>query len=80
MATWIAIGNYIQSYYQQRDEKTEALYHRPYIYLSQAKMDRFMEETTRRLYRIYQLVWEEGSDTSGYFSALELPLNLEVET
>ncbi|MGA9349698.1 MAG: hypothetical protein WBW48_12965 [Anaerolineae bacterium] len=71
--------DYIKTYYQRQDDKVQALYKRPYTYLSQAEMDRFVEETTQQLYRIYQLLWEEEVDTSVYFSALELPLNLEVE-
>ena len=64
--------DYIKTYYQRRDEKVQALYERPYIYLSHAEMDRFVEETTQWLYRIYQLLWEEGADTSDFSSALEL--------
>ena len=69
--------DYIKTYYQRRDEKVQALYERPYIYLSQAKMDRFVEETTQRLYRIYQLLWEEGVDISDFSSALELLSDME---
>ena len=69
--------DYIKTYYQRRDEKIQALYERPYIYLSQAEMDRFVDETTRRLYRIYQLLWEEGVDTSDFSSALELLSDME---
>ena len=72
--------DYIKTYYQRQDEKVQALYERPYTYLSQAEMDHFVEETTQRLYQIYQLLWEDEVDTSGHFSALELLLNLEVET
>jgi hypothetical protein len=71
--------DYIKTYYQRRDEKVQALYERPYIYLSQAEMDRFVEETTQRLYRIYQLLWEEGVDISDFSSALELLSDMEVE-
>ena len=71
--------DYIKTYYQRRDEKVQALYERPYIYLSQAEMDRFVEETTQQLYRIYQLLWEEGVDTSDFSSALELLSDMEVE-
>jgi hypothetical protein len=71
--------DHIKTYYQRRDEKVQALYERPYIYLSQAEMDRFVEETTQQLYRIYQLLWEEGVDTSDFSSALELLSDMEVE-
>ena len=71
--------NHIKTYYQRRDDKVQALYERLYIYLSQAEMDRFVEETTQQLYRIYQLVWEEGVDTLGFSSALELLSDMEVE-
>jgi len=71
--------DYIKTKYQRRDEKVQALYERPYIYLSQAEMDRFVEETTQQLYRIYQLLWEEGVDTSDFSSALELLSDMKVE-
>jgi hypothetical protein len=67
--------DYIKTYYQQQDSRQEA-YERPDIYLSQAEMDRFVEETTRWLTRIYRYLWEEKGDTAGYLTTLELPLSL----
>lgn len=67
---------YIQTFYQRQDERIQAAYARPYIYLSQAEMDRFVKTTTWQLDRIYQYLRKAKADTTGFFSALELPLPL----
>ena len=66
---------YIQEYYQRRDEKIQALYARPYIYLTQAEMDAFVDETSRRLFRIYEQVWVQALPTGEGLSALDLDLD-----
>jgi hypothetical protein len=45
---------HIQKYYQTSGEETQALYNRPYIYLSQADADRFVNEAVERLERNYK--------------------------
>ena len=62
----------IQQYYQRRGEEVQALYNRPYVYLSQAEMDRFVVETTQHLVRIYSCLWLKSAETGNLLSALSL--------
>lgn len=64
--------DHIKQYYQRTDEKVQSLYNRPYIYLSQEDVDRFVAETTARLVRIYNCVWTEAAATDGFVSAIDL--------
>ncbi|MDO9129785.1 MAG: hypothetical protein Q7U34_07960 [Anaerolineales bacterium] len=61
---------HIQQYYQRTGEEIQALYNRPYIYLSQAEMGRFVSETTQHLLRIYRYLWIQAAETDGLCSAL----------
>ena len=63
---------YIKTFYQRRDEKIQEYYRRPYIYLSKEEMDRFVDEATGRLERIFIELWRRPHDTGGRSSALEL--------
>jgi hypothetical protein len=65
---------HIKDYYRKPEELHKALHERPDVYLTQAEMDRFVGDTTQRLYRAYRYLWEEGGETAGYTSALELSL------
>ena len=50
---------HIKTFYQRQDEEVQESYRRPYIYLSQEEVDKFVDEVTQRLYRIYQALWVE---------------------
>lgn len=63
---------HIKEFYQRQDKEIQELYERPYIYLSQAKMDLFIKETATALLRIYNLIWKEYSEVRGHQSAIEL--------
>ena len=63
---------YIQQYYQTPSETTQELYNRPYIYLSQAEADQFVEGSVQRLERIYQYLWSNDTPAEASTSALEL--------
>jgi hypothetical protein len=63
---------YIQEKYQKRDVWVEAAYTRPYVYLSQAEMDAFVESASQRLEAIYRRLWVDGEDAGQLRSALEL--------
>jgi hypothetical protein len=65
---------YIQEYYQSTGKELQNAYNRPYIYLPQSEMDRFVDEASARLSRIYQYLWTEGVSTDGFVSALDLNL------
>ncbi len=63
---------YIQNYYSQPDERVERMMARPFIYLSQAEMDAFVQDTTRLILACYRLLWLQGVSPDGHVSALEL--------
>jgi hypothetical protein len=65
---------YIQTFYQRRDEKIQEYFERPYIYLSQAEMDRFVIESADRLYAIYDALWVQRIATDDTASALDLAI------
>lgn len=64
---------YIQTWYQEQSDEVRALYGRPYIYLSQTEMDRFVVETTERLLRIHGRLFGAPVSLAEYVSALEVP-------
>jgi hypothetical protein len=45
--------DYIKEYYQRNDEEIQALYSRPYIYLSQEQYDDFVEQAAREICAIW---------------------------
>ena len=63
---------YIQEYYQRRDAEIESVLQRPFIYLSQAEWDHFVEEATARLFSLHQALWKDGHSDGGASSSLEL--------
>jgi hypothetical protein len=65
---------HIQEYYQRTDAEIQALYNRPYIYLSGAKVDQFVDESTRQLSRIFKRLWINGASADGASSALDLKI------
>jgi hypothetical protein len=65
---------YIQQYYQRTDAEIQALYERPYIYLSEAKANRFVDESTRQISRIYKHLWIDGSPADRVDSALDISI------
>ncbi len=67
--------DYIQQYYQRIDAEIQALYERPYIYLSAARADQFVDESTRQISRILKHLWIDGSPADGVESALDLDLH-----
>ncbi|RPI85469.1 MAG: hypothetical protein EHM41_10835 [Chloroflexi bacterium] len=52
---------YIQDYYRRDDEKIEAALRRPFEYLSKQRMDRFVDEASDFLFRVYQNLVNENS-------------------
>jgi hypothetical protein len=65
---------HIQEYYQRTDAEIQALYERPYIYLSVAQAKRFVDESTRQISRILKHLWINRSPADGVESALDLNL------
>lgn len=62
---------YIKSYYQRRDEKIDEMCARPFIYLSENRMDSFVTETTARLQKIYHILWPVPVALNDRYSSLE---------
>jgi hypothetical protein len=62
---------YIKSYYQRRDEKIDEMCVRPFIYLSEDRMDLFVIEATTRLQKIYHTLWPVPVALNGRYSSLE---------
>ena len=63
---------YIKEFYQRADERVQALFERPYAYLSAGEVDDFVELAVSRLARIFQSL-ENGIDTpSNAASFLEM--------
>jgi hypothetical protein len=66
--------NHIQQYYQRTDQDIQALYNRPYIYLSHVKADLFVDESTRRISRIFKHLWMDGAGADEKETALDLDI------
>lgn len=64
--------DHIQQYYLRTDAEIQELYNRPYIYLSCAEADHFVDESSRRLARIFEQLWLNNLATGGVSSALSL--------
>ncbi|MBN1976125.1 MAG: hypothetical protein JW918_01885 [Anaerolineae bacterium] len=64
--------DYIKNLYQDREKMDQALNGRPDIYLTKPEMDRFVRDTTRYLLQVHKLLWEDGADTSGYATVMEM--------
>ena len=64
--------DYIQQYYQRKDEEIQKFYQKDYCYLTPPEMDRFVDESTQRLFSIYQQLWVKGTLPGGFSSALDL--------
>jgi len=62
--------DHIQKYYQRTDAEVTAARSHAYIYLTAAEADRFVAESSRELFRIYQQVWLNGSIPDGRSSVL----------
>lgn len=65
---------HIQNYYQQNDKEVQELFHRPFIYLSKAKMDQFVDESCRELLRIYQYLQENSAEAVKADSVLNIQI------
>ena len=65
---------HIQQYYQRTDNEIQEFYKRPYIYLSRAEADGFVEESTAQLARIYKRLWIDGMPAVEAVSALDLDI------
>ncbi len=66
--------NHIQNYYQRNDEEIRELFHRPYDYLSKSEMDRFVDESSRELLRIYQYLQKNSAEAGTADSVLNIQI------
>jgi hypothetical protein len=65
---------HIQLYYQRTDAEIQAMVARPFIYLSMAQVDHFVDESTQQIARILKHLWMDGSPAEGFASALDLSI------
>jgi hypothetical protein len=65
---------FVKGYYQMESEEIQEMVTRPKKYLSKEDMDTFVDESTAKLYVIYQILWPTPPALDGKFSALELLL------
>ncbi len=63
---------YIKEFYQRTDERVQEAYRREYVYLTQAGMDAFVDETAEYLARVYTALQEQGSVPGEAQSILEV--------
>jgi hypothetical protein len=63
---------HIKTYYQRRDESTNAMCFRPMIYLPQVEMDSFVHKATERIQKTYHILWPVPPVTNDLASVLEL--------
>ena len=61
-------------YYQRTDTEIQELYNRPYIYLNCAEADHFVDESSQRLFRIFNQLWLNGVSTGEAFSVLDMDI------
>jgi hypothetical protein len=64
--------SYIQAFYQEDTEEIRAMIARPFIYLSAAEMDAFVERAQGLLFRLYQRLWLLNEAAGVNSSALEM--------
>lgn len=64
--------DYIKNFYQREDKTIQEIVSRPWVYLSKERMDDFVEEATRTVYKIYELLWLQGVKTGNHKTALEV--------
>ena len=63
---------YIQKFYQDDGEPIHQMMARPFIYLSQAQMDAFVEEAAATIAKVQRRVWQADEALEGKVSGLEL--------
>jgi hypothetical protein len=63
---------YIKQYYQRRDDDIQAMYTRPFIYLSRDVMDDFVREASGRLFAIYRYLFLAHGDVGSHSTALAI--------
>lgn len=63
---------HIKAFYQRDDEEIKVMMDRPMLYLSRDAMNRFVENASERLFKIYRILWPDPPELDGKFSALEL--------
>ncbi len=64
---------YIRSFYQRKDAEIDKMVNRTFIYLTQAEMDRFVQDAIQRLEGIFKRLWPVPPSLDGLFSSLDLP-------
>ncbi len=66
--------NHIKFFYQRDDDEINNHYRPSDTYLTQEDVDKFVAETTQRLYRVYQALWDEKTPVPDEKSILTIVL------
>jgi hypothetical protein len=64
--------DYIREFYQRDDEKIRAMLNRPFHYLSKAEMDRFVFESSQKLFKWINQLQADPTVFSGLDSVTQL--------
>jgi len=62
---------HIKSFYQRDDDEIKAMMARPMIYLSKAAMDRFVADSSERIFSIFQTLWFTQPNLDAHTTSLE---------
>lgn len=68
---------HIKEYYQRTDPEIQTMIDAPYIYFTKEEMDHFIEEASRDLHFIYNLLWHERRDVPYLHSSVLLLANID---
>jgi hypothetical protein len=67
---------YIQAFYQRRDEEIQAMVARPMVYFSAAEMDCFVETTSIKLKAVFDHLWVKEIEIDNPYSMLDWALSI----
>jgi hypothetical protein len=67
---------YIQTFYQRRDEEIQAMVARPMVYLSAKEMDRFVETASIKLKAVFDHLWVKELAIDNPYSTLDWALSI----
>jgi hypothetical protein len=63
---------FVKKYYQTENDEIQEMIIRPKNYLSEEKMNRFVDDASEQIFRIYRILWPSPPFLDGVSSSLEL--------
>jgi hypothetical protein len=64
--------DFVKKYYQMENDEIQEMITRPKMYLSKEEMDEFVEDASKQLFAIYQILWPTPPVLDGISSSLAL--------